>query len=129
MWRLQWRPEITQDFLTEQIAKRQPIRLLRDRETLRYQKAVDPETGELVGYARWRLPDSRATTESGEPEWLEAQMPDVSEERRREMEAVAAGAWWDPRTDVDVLNEGNTAVRERVTGGRPHLGESLSRCR
>jgi hypothetical protein len=68
MWRLQWRPEITLPFLTEQILKRQSLRLLRERDTLRHLKAVDPETGELVGYSRWRLPDTRMITPSGEPE-------------------------------------------------------------
>lgn len=126
MWMLQWTSDITQDFLTEQLVKLQPLRLLRDRGTLRHQKAVDPETGELVGYARWRLPECRATTPSGEPEWVEAQMPDVSLEKRAALETAAAGAWWNPRTDVDALDDDNTAVGQRVTAGRPHLGESES---
>lgn len=122
MWKLQWTSEITQDFLTRQLLKRQPIRLLRDRDALRHQKAVDPETGELVGYTRWRLPDCRVTVPSGGPEWAEAQMPDVSAEERSALEATAAEAWWDPRTDVDALDEDITAVRQRVTAARPHLG-------
>lgn len=121
MWRLQWRPDITLSFLTEQLIKRQPLRLLRERDTLRHLKAVDPETGELVGYSRWRLPDNHVLTSSGEVEWKEAQIPDVSAETRKELEEAARGVWWDPRTDVDVLDEDNGRVKGEVVKGREVL--------
>lgn len=126
MWRLQWTPDITQDFLATQLVKRQPLRLFRDRDTLRHQKAVDPSTGDLVGYARWRLPDGRSSTADGEPEWADAQIPDLPADERKALEDEAAGVWWEPRTDVDELDEGNGEVKERITGGREHMGEFLS---
>ncbi len=132
MWMLQWRGDITQDFLTEQLIKLQPTRLLRERDTRRHQKAVDPDSGKLVGYARWLLPDGRTTTSASEPEWAEAQMPDVSADRRKALDAVAAGAWWGPRTDVDELDADNNTIRRRVASGRPYLGKfdiTLSACR
>lgn len=121
MWKLQWTSDITQEFITEQLVKLQPLRLLRDRDALRHQKAVDPDTGELVGYARWRLPEERTTATGGELEWAEAQIPDVSAEKRKTLEDGEAGAWWDPRTDVDELDDDNAAAGERATGGRPHI--------
>jgi len=57
--------------------KRLPHILLRSREILRHQQAVD-ENGAIVGYVRWKLPEGR------EKEWREAQIPDVSKEKRRE---------------------------------------------
>ena len=122
MWRLQWTSDVTQEFLMEQLIKRQPMRILRDRDALRHQKAVDPESGKLVGHARWRLPDGRTTTSSGEPEWPEAQIADVRADRRKALDAVAAGAWWEPRTDVDELDVDNDDVRRRVVAGRACLG-------
>lgn len=110
--------------MTEQIVKLQP-RLLRDHDTLRYQKAVDPDTGELVGYARWRLSDNRSESASGEPEWADARMAKVSAEKKTELETKAAGAWWDPHTNVDDLDEDNSEVRERVMAGQPHIGEFI----
>ena len=132
MWRLQWTNDITQDFLTEQLIKLQPLRLLRDRDALRHQKAVDAKSGKLVGYARWRLREGRTATTSpntpaSEPEWAEAQMPDVGADRRQTLDAAAAAAWWDPRTDVDELDTDNDAVRRRVIGDRPYLGKPLLR--
>jgi hypothetical protein len=62
-------------------------------------------------------------TSSGEVEWKEAQIPDVTDEERRELEEVARDVWWDPRTDVDVLDEDNDRVKGEVEGGRQMLGE------
>ncbi|KAK5661885.1 hypothetical protein OQA88_9993 [Cercophora sp. LCS_1] len=121
MWKLQWRSDVTQDFLIEQLLKRQASRLLRERAALRHQKAVDPESGRLVGYARWRLPDNRTITPDGTPEWAEAQIPDVGEDRKKELDTIAAEAWWDPRTDVDELDDDNDAVKDRVVAGRSFL--------
>ncbi|KAI0005821.1 hypothetical protein F4779DRAFT_633168 [Xylariaceae sp. FL0662B] len=52
-----------------------PRNLLRHRQTLRHQKAVDASSDAVVGYARWILPSARAVTAGGEPEWAEAQVP------------------------------------------------------
>ena len=154
MWRLQWSgiqipdtdTEITPEFLASQLVKRQPLRLLQDRDTLRYQKAVDPETGELVGYARWRLPETATTTtthngdESNEEEktkeakeakwawaWTDAQIPDISATDKTLLEKVAETVWWEPRTDIDVLDEGNDEVKNRIMEGRgEYMGESTN---
>ncbi|KAK8058536.1 hypothetical protein PG994_008984 [Apiospora phragmitis] len=57
------------EYVTVNAAKRMPRNLLNDRAHQRHQLVVDGETGRIVGYARWILPDRLAG------EWLEAQTP------------------------------------------------------
>ncbi|KAL2129169.1 hypothetical protein VTI74DRAFT_8122 [Chaetomium olivicolor] len=59
-WQLVWRHR-TLEYHISQVALRYPRNLLRNRETARHQKAVDPVTGEILGYIRWSLPASHAT--------------------------------------------------------------------
>ncbi|KAJ6571102.1 hypothetical protein B0H19DRAFT_1231054 [Mycena capillaripes] len=85
-WRLLW-PSITLPYLISQCSLRVPRNLLKDRATLRHQKAVDPATGALLGYARWKVPGTK------EAEWLDAQVKDVeSEAERQGIEERANGA-------------------------------------
>lgn len=58
-WKLLWPKFMAKEFIIEQCSKRVPRNLLQERSTLRHQKAVDPETGALMGYARWVLPQGR----------------------------------------------------------------------
>lgn len=73
-FRLSW-PNRTLEYHVIQIAKRFPNRLLSGRETKRHLKAVDPETGRIVGYARWILPAGFDVSV-----WPEAVTPAVSSE-------------------------------------------------
>lgn len=103
-WVLAWKHR-TLDYHISQIAKRMPRNLLNDREIKRHQKAVDLETGRLVGYARWILPEARATLRDGTPAWPEAVVPAVSPEEEAEIRRVAATAHWDPNEESDHLGE------------------------
>ncbi|KAK8111065.1 uncharacterized protein PG998_007522 [Apiospora kogelbergensis] len=62
----------TLEHVTANAAKRMPRNLVSDRAHKRHQVVVDGETGGIVGYARWILPDRLVG------EWLEAQTPAVS---------------------------------------------------
>ncbi|KAJ7932107.1 hypothetical protein B0H13DRAFT_2520656 [Mycena leptocephala] len=99
-WRLLW-PSITYHTSSP------------NRATLRHQRAVDPTTGALLGYARWKVPDTK------EAEWLDAQVKDVeSEAERQGIEECANGAWWEPRfwaapSDEEAHREKGRILRER----------------
>lgn len=54
-FRLNW-PNRALEYHVIQISKRYPNKLLTGRETKRHLKAVDPNTGRIVGYVRWILP-------------------------------------------------------------------------
>ncbi|KAF5484480.1 hypothetical protein CGCS363_v014803 [Colletotrichum siamense] len=100
-WKLGWTIQnIELDFLVGEVIKRMPNNLLKNRETLRHFKAVDPETGTLMGYARWELPAKYADA----PEWADAQIPDVSEEERKAIKERSDGAWWKPYS-MDGIND------------------------
>ncbi|KAJ7830140.1 acetyltransferase [Mycena olivaceomarginata] len=100
-WRLLW-PSITLPYLISQY-----------RATLRHQKAIDPATGALLGYARWMVPGTK------EAEWLDAQVKDVeSEAERQGIEERANGAWWEPQvgaapSDAEAHREKVRMLRER----------------
>ncbi|KAF7589819.1 hypothetical protein BBP40_003629 [Aspergillus hancockii] len=120
-WVIMWPKEITLEFLIEQSTKRQPRNLLRDREKLRHLKAVDPVTSAVVGYARWILPARHLAAEDGSPAWVEAQVPDVDEGERKWCEELAESAWWNPRGDMDELDDKNRVVMDRILSERPHI--------
>jgi hypothetical protein len=88
----------------DQVTKRCPRNLLNDRMTLQHQKASDPETGCLLGYARWILPPSHTTTADNTPAWPEALVPTVGREEEAEIRRVAATAIWKPNHDLDELD-------------------------
>ncbi|KAE8149872.1 acyl-CoA N-acyltransferase [Aspergillus avenaceus] len=119
-WVLSW-PGISLEYLIEQSKKRQPRNLLRDRETHRHQKVVDPVTGTVVGYARWILPSEHVTLDDGSPMWPEAQIPDVSDEERQRYSEMAESAWWKPREDLDALDEKTDIVKKRLLAERPYI--------
>ncbi|KAH8694012.1 hypothetical protein BGW36DRAFT_361834 [Talaromyces proteolyticus] len=120
-WIILWPKDITLDFLIEQSAKRQARNLLQSRQDRRHQKAVDPVTNAVVGYARWILPSGHVTTEEGGPEWVEAQVPDVSEEEKKHFEELAQSAWWNPGSDMGEIDEKNEEVMERILAEKPYI--------
>ncbi|KAB5550023.1 acyl-CoA N-acyltransferase [Coniochaeta sp. 2T2.1] len=94
-WILLWLEHVTKEFLIEQATKRYPRSLLRDRTLNRHQKAVDPATGTLVGYARWVLPEVLECDGSGRPTWPQAQVPAVTADEEEELRRLAESAWWE----------------------------------
>ncbi|CAM1508899.1 Fc.00g026380.m01.CDS01 [Cosmosporella sp. VM-42] len=97
-WNMLW---VNQDLdsIIASATLRMPKVLLTDRIVRRHQKIVHSATGDIVGYARWILPDSHASS------WLEAQVPDVSEMEKTQFEEAYAGAVWNLRPELDVLDE------------------------
>ncbi|KAI1871502.1 uncharacterized protein JN550_004496 [Neoarthrinium moseri] len=115
-WVLSWRHKTLEQHVAE-VAKRYPRNLLRDRAAQRHQKAVDPATGRLAGYARWVLPPSHA----GFATWPEAVVPAVTEAEEAEIERVAATAVWDPNPESDVLVEPISKIKKEILGRKPYL--------
>ncbi|KAL0933810.1 acetyltransferase [Colletotrichum truncatum] len=114
-WILLWPKDIKLEFLIEQVTKRIPNNLIRDRETLRHFKAVDPESGALVGYARWELPARCATA----PEWADAQIAEVSEVERKAIKERSDSAWWKPQF-MDGIDDCGPE-KERILAERDYI--------
>lgn len=122
-WILLWPRDITQEFLIEQAAKRQPRNLLRNRDKTRHQKAVDPVTGSVVGYARWILPDGYFIAKDGDPEWAEAQVPDVSDQEKEQFNQLAESAWWNGTDLLNNIDDKNYVVMNRILRERPYISK------
>ncbi|KAH7173427.1 acyl-CoA N-acyltransferase [Fusarium flagelliforme] len=105
-WRLSWTGR-TKEYVLRGITDRSPKNLLTDREVRRHQKAVHNETGDIVGYARWIMPESHKDS------WLIAQTPDVSDEEREMFTKRHSEAEFEPRTDNDKLDDHMGGWREK----------------
>jgi hypothetical protein len=122
-WRNGWQKDITLEYLIEQSVKRQPRNLLRNRVKMRHQKALDPTTGAIVGYARWILPDDHVVGKDGEVEWAEAQVPDVSEEESKRIDELAESAWWNAGERMSNSDDKNIVVIRRILAEKPYISE------
>lgn len=124
-WRIMWTSDMDMEFLIAESTKRQVRNLLAKSTETRHQKAVDPATGALVGYARWILPDSHIKTASddGRTLWPEALAPTVSDAEREQFDALAASAWWEMRPEVEHADDKGSAEKKRLLSERPYLGE------
>ncbi|KAI0127674.1 acetyltransferase [Xylariales sp. AK1849] len=119
-WNLAWRHR-TLGYHITQVAKRYPRNLLNNRDTKRHQKAIDPETGRLVGYARWYIPPEYITQPDGTPAWPEAITPAVSPEEEAEIRRVAATAHWDPNCDADILLEPIQEIEDEILAKKLYI--------
>ncbi|KAJ5679333.1 Acyl-CoA N-acyltransferase [Penicillium macrosclerotiorum] len=120
-WVLAWRHR-TLEYHISQIALRFPRNLLNNREALRHQKAVDLETGRILGYARWRLPSSYETNpDDSTPTWPEAQVPAVEPETETEIRRIAETVVWDPNGDDNELSDRVDALKKEVTPKTPYI--------
>ena len=91
---------------------------------MRHQTAVDPETGRILGYARWCLPSSFEINPDGTPIWPEAQVPAVEPEKEAEIRRTAETVVWDPNNDADgELSHRVDALKEDVTPQTPHISK------
>lgn len=125
-WVLAWKHR-TLEYHISQITKRMPRNLLNDRETKRHQKAVDAETGRLVGYARWILPESRARLADGTPAWPQAVVPAVSAEEEAEIRRVADTAHMDPNEEFDHLTDHIQEVKKEILSRKEYLRQCYVR--
>ncbi|KAL6854729.1 hypothetical protein ACO1O0_005854 [Amphichorda felina] len=96
-WNILWENR-TLDSLIEAFTARLPKTLLTDRSVRRHQKIVHVSSGEVVGYARWILPESHRH------EWLEAQIPDLSDQDRQRFDKAYANANFTTRGLDDMDN-------------------------
>lgn len=122
-WQYCWK-DYTLDRLIGAFNLRTPRNLLLDQDTRRHFKAVDPETGKLVGYIRWKLPSGRTKAEDGNPVWPEGQTPDVSAEEFEKFERMAAQADWNPLEyqGEDDLDAVLTKTKDELLAKKEYLG-------
>ncbi|KAK2594762.1 hypothetical protein QQS21_007509 [Conoideocrella luteorostrata] len=92
-WQMQWEKPLEEIIKSSTV--RYPHNLLKNRQAARHQKVVDTSTGQLVGYARWVLPESHAHC------WLEAQVPDVNDDDKRRFKSAFELTPWDTRPETD----------------------------
>ncbi|KAB5513126.1 hypothetical protein GE09DRAFT_981423 [Coniochaeta sp. 2T2.1] len=118
----------SRSYVADQAAKRGRGNLLLDRAHRRHLKAVDAATGEVVGYARWVLPqqgDGCCVGQDDDPchgLWREAQIPDVDEGVREEAERESAGADWEVEGGVmDGIDEPIVRRLGELKAGRRYM--------
>ncbi|KAH8901467.1 acetyltransferase [Thozetella sp. PMI_491] len=123
--RLTW-PHRTPEYHLSQTVKRMPRLLLDERETSRHEKAVDSQTGRVLGYARWDIPKSHATQPDGTPAWPEAVMPAVGPEEEAEIHRIAESAHWDPKTEGShKMDEKTTPIKKSIVARKPYMSLDL----
>ncbi|KAI0123818.1 hypothetical protein BJ170DRAFT_687069 [Xylariales sp. AK1849] len=113
-WVLLWENK-TLDFVIAQCTKRMPKNLLNDRAHKRHQKVIDAESGQIMGYARWTLPE-RLT--GG---WLEAQTPAVSTAEEKKILESFASADWHIRPGMDSLDDPTHVTKDRLRKGKEYM--------
>ncbi|GAB1319959.1 hypothetical protein MFIFM68171_10169 [Madurella fahalii] len=119
-WRMIWPADAQLAYITQEMGKRMAARvLLIDHDERRHEKAVDEDTGAIVGYARWLLPPALRS------EWTEGQVPDVSDKRKKTLEELADSAVWNPgagtNINTDVLDAKVTATKQRILAEREFI--------
>lgn len=131
-WRMIWPANAQLVYITEQLSKRIAARvLLVARDERRHEKAVDEDTGDLLGYARWLLPPGLRSDRPGS-EWADGLVPDVDVETRKTLEELADSAWWEPgghknTINTDELDARISATKERILAERRYMSESFLR--
>ncbi|KAI0603489.1 hypothetical protein F4775DRAFT_533908 [Biscogniauxia sp. FL1348] len=105
----------TREYMIEQASKRYPRSLLTDRDHKRHQVVVDSETGSVVGYSRWILPDRLAS------EWPDAQTPAVSDREEKEYTEAFESADWSGRPGMDEIDVPVTAIKNKLLGRREYM--------
>jgi hypothetical protein len=107
-----------------------PRTLLADPLHARSQKAINPESGELLGYARWYVPElSKERDEEKEGEgdgdgeivWAEAVVPRVSKDEEERISREAESVEWDPKPGNAVMFEGLRGVKNEILGRRAFM--------
>jgi hypothetical protein len=114
-WRMLW-PGRNVESMIEAVGARTPHNLLQYRDVRRHQKVVDAASGEIVGYARWVLPESH----SGK--WLEAQTPDVDNATRERLEKQFSETMFKYRDDMDDPDNHVHEWRRKYKGDKNVMG-------
>lgn len=120
-WNMLWVDKSLESIIANGAA-RMPRNLLKERQTYRHQKVIDSTTGQIVGYARWILPDSHKDG------WLEAMTPDVSVEDRSRFEAQFVATPWETRKDMDEVDPPVDAQIAKFKPTVPHISRPYSSC-
>lgn len=97
-----------------------PQNLLTDPSRRRHQKAVDSVTGELVGYARWVLPEAGVNGEMDNL-WPEARVPRISEHEARIAKKEYENADWEYDHGLDHLDAPITATKNGLMSEQNYL--------
>jgi len=118
-WILMW-PSKTCRYVTAQAVHRMPHTLLNDRTRKRHQKVVDSETGTVLGYARWTLPDT-GDYEQLMGTWAEARVDAVNEVELEKFEIEYMAADWDYDHSLDVLNNPINEMMYQLYDPKKHI--------
>ncbi|KAI9146846.1 Heterokaryon incompatibility protein [Paramyrothecium foliicola] len=108
----------SQDTVLEKVVERAPHNLVAQREVRRHQVVVDTSTGDIVGYARWIMPSSRAT------EWTEAQTPAVSDADKKRLKDKFDAAelpFGEHQDEMDALDDPVNEKQDDLTPEGPYL--------
>ena len=87
-WRSLFAPSTTLTAAIAQTSARNPRNLTSGRDGKRHQIAIDDETGEIVGYARWILPPTEGGAGEGRVIWPEAIVREAISEEKVEFERM-----------------------------------------
>jgi hypothetical protein len=131
-WVLMWtRKNKSCEYVISQSMHRWPYNLTKDPIHRRHEKVVDVDTGELVGFAVWILPEASGAgeekdradkKESGEL-WPEACGPEVDDETRELLKKKYDEADWEYDQAMDVLDPPVNELKKRLKGDKRWLGE------
>ena len=129
-WALVW-PGMTVEEVIEGHNHRLPYNLITGREKFRYQKAIDTDSGEIVGYSRWLLPSKIQRNEKQEPGfWKGAMIQEPTPEQRKAIEAEWKSTTINGRTvglNQDMVSTLSRRLEQedtRVKNGEEFIGKS-----
>ncbi|OQO01938.1 hypothetical protein B0A48_12411 [Cryoendolithus antarcticus] len=89
-WVLIWGSK-TETYVASQAALRWPYNLLQNQAQHRFFKAVDSDSGKLLGFVRWDLPDVLGAADL----WIEGKMPSVEPEVEADLKKAKESADWE----------------------------------
>ncbi|OQO11718.1 hypothetical protein B0A48_03445 [Cryoendolithus antarcticus] len=89
-WILIWGTK-TETYVASQAALRWPYNLLQNQAHHRFFKGVDSESGKLLGFVRWDLPDVPGASEL----WIEGRVPSVELEVEAVLKKAKESADWE----------------------------------
>ncbi|KXT12674.1 hypothetical protein AC579_3279, partial [Pseudocercospora musae] len=112
-WRLMWEGRSLQD-MTNAMELRAPRNLHTQINVRRHETIVNRE-GEIVGYARWILPESLAH------EWLSAKTVAVSDDDIATFQKSHERADWKATRDTSALDAPVEAAMEKYRPREPHI--------